>query len=49
VRIKHVDAFSRIQSIGIVEANSLEANLVLPSNTTQVPLAESNKTLHTEH
>jgi len=29
VRMKHVDAFSRIQNIGIVEANSLEANLVL--------------------
>jgi len=29
VRMKHVDAFSRIQDISIVEANSLEANLVL--------------------
>jgi len=29
VRMKHVDAFSRIQNVGIVEANSLEANLVL--------------------
>jgi len=27
--MKHVDAFSTIQSIGIVEANSLEANLVV--------------------